>query len=541
MFQQFLQDLKREFHGYNGAKFGQDVLAGFTVTAVALPLALAFGVGSGATAASGLITAIIGGIIISLFSGASYQISGPTGAMMAVLITLSAQYGMQGVFLSGLLAGIFLLLAGFFKLGNLMRFIPVPVITGFTSGIAIVIAGGQIGNFFGVATPSGGLLSQIQQYVQNGFPIHMPTLAISCLVVAIMVFWPKKIGGKFPASLGALIIVLIVNHFWQLPLATVGDIPKTLLPESRLMFSQLPWHEFHNFIMPALSIAMLCMVESLLCGASAGRMKGEKCNSDRELVAQGIGNIILPFFGGIPATAAIARTSVAIKSGCQTRLTGVIHALGLLLSMFVLSGIMSQIPLCALAGILMVVSFRMNDWACIRYLLKHKFKTGTVSFLLTMVATVVLDLTWAIMIGAVFSAFLFISKVSDMRVSVSDVDPQKMAAKKEIIAKDCQHMKIVYLTGPLFFAAMDKVEEAIAELGNPGVLIFSMRGVPMIDISGMQIFTDLCRDLRKKGTKVVFAGVQPKVVEMLQRSDSYDILGADNFYWSADQAIAACA
>ena len=330
MFSAFFRSLKQEFAGYNSKKLLADMMAGLTVCAVALPLALAFGVSSGASAAAGLVTAIIAGVVIAILGGASYQISGPTGAMSAVLVGIVAEYGLQGVFFACLAAGV-LLLAGVFKLGRLISFIPMPVIMGFTSGIAIIIAMGQIDNFFGTVSEGDSNLEKIASYGRLGFHPNMQAVLIGLLVVLVMVFWPKKWGARVPGSLVGIILATIVATVAGMDqLAVVGDIPKTLLLADRLSLGGLSFTMLENMISPIVTIAALGMIESLLCGASASRMKGEAFNADQELIAQGVGNILLPLFGGVPATAAIARTSVAVKSGQQTRLTSVFHSLFLL-------------------------------------------------------------------------------------------------------------------------------------------------------------------------------------------------------------------
>ncbi len=315
-----------EFKGYNGGKLAKDAMSGMTVAAVALPLALAFGVSSGADAASGLITAIIAGIVIGSLSGAFYQISGPTGAMAAVLISIISQYQLQGVFIATLIAGVLLLVAGFLHLGKLTEYIPAPVITGFTSGIAIIIALGQLDNFFGVHSVGDSAILKFISYFKGGFSPNLYAVGIGLFVIVFMLVFPKKWNAVVPASLLSIIIATAASIFLKLEVGTVGEIPKTLLPAARLNLSGITLDKVTGLLSPAFSIAMLGMIESLLCGSSAGRMTGKRLNSDQELIAQGIGNIILPFFGGIPATAAIARTSVAIKSGAQTRLTGIFPA-----------------------------------------------------------------------------------------------------------------------------------------------------------------------------------------------------------------------
>lgn len=343
MFSAFFRSLKQEFAGYNSKKLLADMMAGLTVCAVALPLALAFGVSSGASAASGLVTAIIAGVVIAILGGASYQISGPTGAMSAVLVGIVAEYGLQGVFFACFAAGVLLLLSGIFKLGRLISFIPMPVIMGFTSGIAIIIAMGQIDNFFGTVSEGGTNLEKIASYGRLGFHPNMQAVLIGLLVVLVMVFWPKKWGARVPGSLIGIILATLVAALAGMDqLAVVGDIPKTLLLSDRLSLHGLSLSMLEDLASPVVTIAALGMIESLLCGASASRMKGEEFNADQELIAQGVGNILLPLFGGVPATAAIARTSVAVKSGQQTRLTSVFHSVFLLASMFLLGGVMAR-------------------------------------------------------------------------------------------------------------------------------------------------------------------------------------------------------
>lgn len=537
MLKQYMYDLKKEFIGYNKSKLLNDTMAGLTVTAVALPLALAFGVSSGATAASGLITAIIAGIVIGALSGASYQISGPTGAMTAILIMLTQKYGLNGVFVAGLMAGIILLFAGVLKFGRIISFIPSTVITGFTSGIAIIIALGQLDNLFGVKSTGDLAIQKVLSYFTQGFSPDLHTLSLGAIVIIVMLIWPKSWGAKFPGSLASIILVLIINSFLKFDVAVVGNIPKTLFLQERLNLAGVSMATFADLAIPALSIAALAMIESLLCGASAGKLKNERMNGDRELFAQGMGNIIVPFFGGVPATAAIARTSVAIKSGGVTRLTGIIHAVGLLLSMFLLAPVMSAIPLSALAGVLIVTSYRMNDWTNINYIFSHKFKSGIAKFLITIAATVFLDLTQAIIIGVSFSAFLIVIRISDIDITISEIDPSRLSEIGIEVTDVPEHIRVAYLTGTIFFAVVDKLNKQLSELDYTTVLILSMRGVPVIDLSGAQALTELNESLKANGTKIMITSVQPKVYKLLERAGFIDDIGIEHVFKSAEFAI----
>lgn len=388
----YWKELRSEFAGYNAAKFAKDLMAGVTAAAVALPLALAFGVGSGASAASGLLTAVICGFVISLLGGAFYQISGPTGAMAAILMSIVAQYGMSGVFAATVLAGVLLVLAGIFHLGRVTAYLPMPVITGFTSGIAVVIALGQVDNFFGTTSQGSTAVEKLLYWLTNGiFQINLGAVTLGLFVVLLMVVYPKRWNSVVPSSLVGIILAALLAVFAFPNVARVGEIPTTLLLPERFTLEGMNFQKIQALLPPAISIAALCMIESLLCGASAARMTGVPLNSDRELIAQGVGNLLSPFFGGIPATAAIARTSVAMKSGAQTRLTGMIHAVVLLVSMLLLAPAMAQIPLSALAGVLMVTAWRMNEWKTIRYLFSHRFKGAILKFGATMAAAVLFD------------------------------------------------------------------------------------------------------------------------------------------------------
>lgn len=535
MIKKYLFDLRNEFKGYNVNTLVKDLLAGLTVAAVALPLALAFGVSSGADAAAGLITAIIAGLLIGTLSGASYQISGPTGAMSAILISLSTVYGLQGVFIASFLSGVMLVIASLFKFGKIVSFIPTSVITGFTSGIAIIIATGQIDNFFGTTSIGENTIEKLMSYFELGFPIEYTSVLFGVLVIAIMILWPKKWGSVFPSSLAGIIIALIVNLVFNFEVAEVGAIPSTLLPDVRLNLASIDLSSVNRLIFPAVSIAALGMIESLLCGASAGKMKNEKLDADRELMAQGIGNMVIPFFGGVPATAAIARTSVAIKAGGQTRLVSVFHAIVLLISMFLLGPLMSKIPMAALAGVLIMTAWRMNEWHEIKGLFKHKVKSSIAQFLITMLATVVFDLTVAIVIGVFLSMILFVAKNADLSVETSKIEFDRIDEK---LVHHHEDTKVIYLSGPVFFGTQEQISnEVMSQLNHTKAIIFSMRGVPSIDDSGIHEFEEIINLCRSMNIRVIFCGIQKRVIEQMYRNDFINQIGEDNMCWDVVQAL----
>lgn len=533
----YVQQLKKEFKNYSGADLIKDLMAGLTVAVVALPLALAFGVSSGATAAAGLVTAIIAGLVIGAFSGGFYQISGPTGAMAAILMSVIAGYGLQGVFAATLIAGVLLVLCGIFHIGRLTSFIPAPVITGFTSGIAVIIAMGQIDNFFGVASEGSSAVQKLFSYGRLGFPVNLQAVLLGMFVVLFMVFFPKKWNAVVPASFLSIIIATMISVVMKLDVETVGAIPKTLFLEDRLDIAALNLQDIKGLFGPAVSIAMLGMIESLLCGASAGKMANVRLNSDQELVAQGIGNIILPFFGGIPATAAIARTSVALKSGARTRLTGIFHALGLLVFMFILGPVMAKIPLSALAGVLMVTAFRMNDWKEIRYIFSHHFKGAAAKYLITMAATILFDLTTAILLGVVTGLVLLVSRLSHIEINYEKVDMSRINITDEKLNKKYENAAVAYLTGTIIFANTQNIEEILVKMQEFDTVLLSMRGVSYMDISGAITFMQVLAELQKQGKKIFLCGVPNSTMMMLKRSGIYDMIGENNFYWSVERAL----
>ena len=495
---------------------------------------------SGATAAAGIVTAILAGLIIGGLSGAPYQISGPTGAMSAVLILLAQKYGLSGIWIAGVMSGILLLVIGILRLGRFIAYIPAPVITGFTSGIALIIAIGQIDNFLGVKTPSAESAAlKLFGYFRESLTLDSRAIILGLIVIGTMILMPKNWNARFPASLLGIIIATAVAAFTNWDVKLIGDIPQTLLLDDRLNLNAFLSTNLNDLVAPTLTITALGAVESLLCGAVASNMTGIRLQANQELIAQGVGNIVIPFFGGVPATAAIARSSVGIKSGGQTRLVSIIHALMLLASMFFLAPLMARIPLAALAGVLIMTAWRMNEWEAIRYFFKHQFKTAIITFAITMIATVALDLTQAILIGALLSGAVFLNQIASIDIAIQDVDPQRMRQRGMDIVGDCKHIKVAYLTGPLFFAATGNFNEAFANLKQTHTLILSMRGVPLIDTSGLQALIHLQEKLKKNGDVLLIAGIHDQARVMLDRGGLTKEIGEDNFFWSADQAIVA--
>ena len=533
----FLQQLRNEFRGYNGHKLSQDLMAGLTVAAGALPLALAFGVSAGATAACGLVTAIVAGLVISALTGGYYQISGPTGAMAAILGSLIGTYGMQGMFVATFLAGIMLLIAAVLHLGNLTAFVPAPVITGFTSGIAVIIAMGQIDNFFGTYSEGGSALAKLASYGTLGFRPDLATTAVALFVTVLMVVFPKKWNAVVPASLIGIILATAATMLLGLDIATVGEIPQTLLLPDRLSPRAVDWSAVPALLAPAFSIAVLNMLESLLCGASAGRATGVRLNNDQELFAQGVGNLVLPLFGGIPATAALARTSVAVRSGAQTRLTGVFHAVGLLIMMFALAPVIRNVPLAALAGVLMVTAWRMNEWHAIRYMFSHRFKGAIAKFAVTMVCTIMFDLTVAIVVGVGLGLILMVARLSKLQINYERVDMSRLKNDDPVLNARYSNAMVAYITGPLLFANISVLEELPDRVAGCDTLLLSMRGVPTVDVSAAQTLQAILESFRERGVDVAICGLPTASMTMLRRAGIVELMGEQAFYWSVERAL----
>ena len=532
--------LREEFRGYNAGGLRADVLAGVTVAAVALPLALAFGIASGATAAAGLVTAIVAGLIIGGLGGAGYQISGPTGAMSAVLIVLSARYGLEGVLMTGLLAGVMIFLLGMFDLGQIVNFIPSAVIAGFTSGIAIIIFVGQIDNLLGVQTPPAeNTLVKVFEIIQSPPTPNWAAVGVGGLVIGLMLLWPKRLNARFPASLLGLIVATVLVAVFNLQVPTIGAIPQTILLDDRLQPGAIPWAALPELIVPALSIAALGAIESLLSGTVGGRMLGGvRMNSKQELLAQGVGNIVLPFFGGVPATAAIARTSVAIKSGGRTRVVSITHSLILLMALLI-APVLARVPMAALAGVLVVTAWRMNEWDEIQEIFGRRFKSAMFAFLTTLIATVALDLTQAIILGVGLSALIFVFQISRGKVSASPVSAEKMREAGHDMRSDGSQMAVVYVVGPLFFGTAPRFEEVTSGLSGYTDVILSLRTTPLLDTTGLGQIDKLIHDTEARGGRIWLAGLNEPVEHYLRRSGLLDYVSPERVHWSAFEAIAA--
>ncbi|MFN8412742.1 MAG: SulP family inorganic anion transporter [Anaerolineales bacterium] len=528
-----------EFTHYSLAKFWQDLYAGFNVALVALPLALAFGVASGASAGAGLITSIVGGIIIGLLAGAPYQISGAKAVTSVVLIVLVTQYGLEGMWVAGILAGLLMFIIGMLRLGRFIGFIPAPVINGFTAGISLIILIRQTDNFAGIHTPVTQTAAQklIGYFTIIGLHPDLHSILLGCLVIGIMLLWPAKWNTRFPSSLMGLILVALLNRALGWSAATIGFIPQTLILEKHFSFANIPWQHMSEFIAPALTLTALGSVEALMTGAVGSDMTGIRLQVNQQLIAQGTGNFLLPFFGGIPTTSGLLRTKVAINSGGQTRLVAIIHGLVLMAIMFTLARFLEWIPVPALAAVLMVTALRSIDMSSVRFIFRNRFKTDMIAFSIALLATVALSLTNAILLGTFLAGAVFLNKIASIDISIQEVDIDRLKQKGIETTGQCKHVRVAFLTGPLFFAAAGQFNETFADLKETHALILSMRGVPLIDTAGLEAIQRLHQRLQKQGGTLMFAGIHDNARQMMERGGLIEILGEENFFWSSDQAI----
>lgn len=527
-----------EFKGYNGLALLRDLLAGMTVAAVSLPLALAFGaasVGPDHTSVgilAGLITAVIAGIITAVFEGGSFQISGPTGTMTAVLWgVVGSRYGLGGMFLATMIAGLILLAAGFLKLGKLIQFIPRPVITGFTSGISLMIAIGQLGSFFGVALEGESIVDNVVFFFANSLPqINIAALLCSLAVVAIMVFYPKKLARYVPGSLVALVIMTSAAAIFSLNINKIGSIPSTLVNTVSLDLRTVDTGMISYVSGAAFTIAVLVMLESLLCGTSASAMRKGKFDANTELIAQGVTNTVIPFLGGLPSTAALARTSVAIKSGGVTRLTSIFQSLIIVMCMFFFTGLIGAVPYPVLAGILVVTAWRMNNWEDIRYFFRYRMWDAVAMYAVTMIATVVFSLTAAILIGVALSLIFLVNKLSKIKIECVPFTGGRDSQTHDTL--------LVYCTGALFFANAKELTEQVSSLeAEYSKIVFVFRGIVYLDVAAISELNDIIFKLHTDDKKVVFTGVSESVMKLMVRSGTYEKIGRDNFYTSLDKAL----
>lgn len=535
---------------YNRKTFVADLMAGIIVGIVALPLAIAFGIASGVTPEKGIITAIVAGFVISALGGSKVQIGGPTGAFIIIIYGIIQQYGIEGLTIATIMAGFFLILFGFLHLGTIIKYIPYPIVVGFTSGIAVTIFTTQVKDLFGLEISSvpSDFVEKWICYFNNFSSADLWSSIIGVVSVVIIMLTPK-ISKKIPGSLVAIIIMtvlaLLLKQFSGVTsIETIGDrfaISNTL-PEA--VVPTLTWDTIKSLVSPALTIAILGAIESLLSAAVADGVIGDHHNSNTELIAQGVANLASPIFGGIPATGAIARTMTNINNGGRTPIAGIIHAVVLLLIFLFLMPLAKYIPMACLAGVLVVVSYGMSGWRSFLALMKNP-KSDVTVLLITFFLTIIFDLTVAIEVGLIIACLLFMRRMSettDVKVISNEINPDDEYS--DMMHGNLEHLTIpkgveVYeINGPYFFGAGNRFEEIMATLGDrPKVRIIRMRKVPFVDSTGIHNLTNLCLMSQKEGIQIVLSGVTEKVHSQLKKADFYCVVGEDNICSHIDLAL----
>ncbi len=536
---------------YTKADFMTDLMAGIIVGIVALPLAIAFGIASGVSPEKGIVTAIVAGFLISLLGGSKVQIGGPTGAFIVIIYGIIQEYGVEGLMVATLMAGVLLVVLGVFRLGTVIKFIPYPIIVGFTSGIAVTIFTTQIADVFGLrfggeAIP-GDFIGKWMLYARHFDTVNWWNVVVSLLSIGIIALTPK-FSKKIPGSLVAIVVVTLGAYFLKLyggvtAIDTIGD---RFSIQSQLPGAAVPaldWEAVKNLFPVAVTIAVLGAIESLLSATVADGVIGDRHNSNTELIAQGVANIVSPIFGGIPATGAIARTMTNINNGGRSPVAGIVHAAVLLLILVFLMPLAKYIPMACLAGVLVVVSYNMSGWRTFKALLRNP-KADVTVLLITFFLTVIFDLTVAIEVGLLIACVLFMKRVmetTEISVIRDEIDPN-LESDLEVHEEHLmlpRGVEVYEINGPYFFGIATKFEETMAQLGDrPKIRIIRMRRVPFIDSTGIHNLTNLCEMSQKEKIHIILSGVNEKVHAALQKSGFYELLGAENICSNINEAVA---
>lgn len=535
---------------YTKADFMTDLMAGIIVGIVALPLAIAFGIASGVSPEKGIITAIVAGFIISFLGGSKVQIGGPTGAFIVIIYGIIQEYGIDGLMVATMMAGVLLILLGIFKLGTVIKFIPYPIIIGFTSGIAVTIFTTQIADIFGLDFKGekvpGDFIGKWILYFHHFDTVNWGNVIVSVVSVFIIAITPK-FSKKVPGSLVAIILVTVGVYCLKMYggitcIDTIGDrfSIKAQLPEAAV--PALDWEAIKNLFPVAITIAVLGAIESLLSAAVADGVIGDRHDSNTELIAQGIANFVSPIFGGIPATGAIARTMTNINNGGKSPVAGIVHAVVLLLILLFLMPLAQYIPMACLAGVLVIVSYNMSGWRVFKGLLKNP-KSDVAVLLITFFLTVIFDLTVAIEVGLVIACVLFMKRVMEttkISVITDEIDPNNesdLEVHEEHLMIP-QGVEVYEINGPYFFGIATKFEEIMSRLGDrPKIRIIRMRKVPFIDSTGIHNLTTLCEMSQKENIHIILSGVNEKVYKVLEKSGFYELLGEENICSNINEAL----
>jgi len=531
--------------GYSRKDFVPDLIAGVTVGIVALPLAMAFAIASGVKPEAGIFTAVIAGFIISALGGTKVSIGGPTGAFIVILYGIATKYGFDNLIICTIMAGGLLLVMGLTRMGGMIKFIPYPVTMGFTSGIAVLIFSTQIKDFFGLQVEKvpSEFIEKIKVLGMNFGTVTWPTLALAAASLAIILFWPKSWQRRVPGSIAALVLGTAAVAIFQFPpeqIQTIGSkfggIPQGL-PHPH--FPVLAWDNIQHLFQPAMTIALLAAIESLLCAVVADGMVDDRHDPNQELMAQGLANIVCPLFGGIAATGAIARTATNVKSGARTPIAGIVHAVTLLTIVLVAAPLAKFVPLATLSAVLVNVAFHMGEWHNFARLPKWPI-CDTAVFLSAFALTVVVDLTVAVEIGMVLAAILFIKRSSETtQIMAVDESTETEGSQHSLVGKEVPKGVMIFrMMGAFFFGAVDKLESVLKrEKQEPEVLILRMRKVVAMDATGLNALEDLFEKLQRKGKHLVLSAPHTNPLLVMERAGFIDRLGRENVCPHIDAAL----
>jgi SulP family sulfate permease len=528
--------------GYTRQDFTADLIAGITVGIVALPLAMAFAIASGVPPQAGIFTAVIAGFIISSLGGTKVSIGGPTGAFIVILYGIYAKYGAENMAICTIMAGIILFLMGAARLGTMIKFIPYPVTMGFTSGIAVLIFSTQIKDFLGLQVEKvpSEFIEKIGVLFEQAGTFSWPTLAVAAASLAIILFWPKTWQRRVPGSIVALVLGTLVVVVFSVPIETIGSkfggIPQGL---PRPQLPTLSWENIRHLIQPATTIALLAAIESLLCAVVADGMVDDRHDSNQELMAQGLANIVTPLFGGIAATGAIARTATNVKCGGRTPVAGMVHAVTLLVIILAAAPLAKFIPLATLSAVLVNVALNMGEWHNFSRLRKWP-QSDALVFLTAFSLTVIIDLTVAVEIGMVLAAILFIKRVSETsQITAVDESTETEGSHHSLVGKEIPRGVMIYrMFGAFFFGAADKLESALLrEKSAPDVLILRMRKVVAIDATGLNALEDLYGKMRRKGKHLILSGPHTQPLFVMEKAGFLEEIGRENVVAHVDAAL----
>ncbi|MCI6561014.1 MAG: SulP family inorganic anion transporter [Oscillospiraceae bacterium] len=524
---------------YSGQQFAKDVISGIIVAIIALPLSIALALASGVSPEQGLYTAVTAGFVVSFLGGSRVQIAGPTAAFATIVAGIVAKEGMDGLVISTIMAGIFLIIMGLCRFGSLIKYIPNTITAGFTFGIAVTIVIGQIKDFCGMKFSSSPIetTEKVAELIRSAGTFNYQAFLIGLLSLAILIFWPKKLS-KIPPSLVAVIAASLVVKFADLNVNTIGDLYTISSSAPSFSVPDFSIERIRVLLPNAFTIAVLAAIESLLSCVVADGMIGSKHRSNMELVAQGAGNIASAFFGGIPATGAIARTAANIKNGGRTPVAGMVHSVVVLLILLLLMPYASNFPMPAIAAILFVVAYNMCGWRGIVNTVKTAPKSDIAVLFVTLTLTVVFDLVVAIGVGMVLAALLFMKRMADVTevhgwvyVDDEDTDPDNIALKK--VPKNT---RVFEINGPMFFAASDKFEYVLDDT-NIKVLCIRMRNVPAIDATGVEMLNKITKRCRKHNISVVFSHVNEQPMRAMEKAGFVERIGRENFCDHIDAAL----